>query len=1024
MKLTLPILLAGALTASFAASADDVVQINGAATGISPDGKYVVGTKSPYAASRYTSFLYSTADDKLEWLTDGDNYFKSHLEGGWFAAINNAGMKAGTIRNPDMRLHNEVGPYYAPGGSKNAPTPCNFSDDEEGLAVSSAAVWRNDKVYLLGCGPYIIDDFIDFTDGSQGIAISADGNVVLGNIYSNWSAVEACCWEYDADSDAYEYRALAIPAGAMITIVTSCSQTGFPAIGSISVPSSDGTGFTKTVLWKSALECEVIEVPEEDGMEGIYPNVISTDGRYMTLSVAGKFPRLYLYDIENGTLEKINLPGDTTGVVALTMTDDANMILKMSDNTFTYELYYYDRSSTAIVPLAEYLTDILGDYDIFSRISSGVVMAATGDGKNIVLKQSQTDSDSWLISMDNPQLQVCPAPTAIDIYHTSPTSIEIVFEGIPSLPRGCELTGYEVYVNNSLVQTFDASTTGGKFTLPLDNYNIGNRHQAYINTLYKKDGELKSSANSQTASVFVSSNTELLETVNFDDAVGDAQGNFGWDNDGWSSKMNYGIPGEFINWYITGGDFENRTPCISAVAASTEPWSTLFESHYMDATGAKDFFIDFRYIIRSVNGNDQDFSTDYLDVEVSTDGREWKKAGSISASETAFYQWQSFHLDLGKDMAGKVFRLRLNAHGEGLGQLMWMVDDIIIDDDLYGDEVAGLRSFASKEEVKLMWNNAYGLHDLSYLDNSGILWDFNVGNQGQPLISAIELTDDQIRPFIGEYISGVSSFLFDDPDIYQAAPTKAEAIVYVDGKEVARAKIDSEFNTVGESMAWLDTPVAIEAGKTYRIAVRISDYAYDQAPLYYQASSTSKPGYSDIFSEDDGKTWLSVCDSEAMDYNVNPNGYCVWPIRAHISDGAVTPSDPSELLYYDLFCNGVKINNGAIYEPHPWMIVNYPYAGTYTVQAHYKGGYISPMSEPLVVNEASGVQNVNFTLSVTGGKGSISVTGEFNRVTLYDMSGRVVAYTSNNVISALPAGVYILNAETSAGIETYKVIVK
>lgn len=1019
MKFTLPLFLSGVLSVGMSAYADSLETLDGIASGISPDASQVVGIKSQWGDSMYTSFLYTVADGDTQWLTDGDNYFGSHLDGGRFTAVNNAGIIAGGVRNPDMRLSNEVGPYYNP--PKNyAPPKRNFSDDEEGQAITSAAVWRNGKLYMLGCGPYTIDFFYDSTDGSLATGISEDGNIVFGNIVSSWMPIEACIWVYDEASDSYVYNTLARPADAMISSMIANSATGFPAIGAVSL-SLNGESFMTTALWLSADEFVNIEMPDLSGANAVYAHSISADGRYVTISVAGTHPKLYLYDVENATLEEAELPAGTTTVTGYTVTNEGNAILKIQDSDWQSTLYYYDHQSGTMVTLAEYLNDTMPSFNFSNSLSYAKAIATTGDGKHLLIQEDSYSAETWLLTIDNPRLLAAPAPASVDLYHTSPATLEVKFEGIASLPEECELKGYKVYVDNNEVKEIEVTETGSVYYVEADGI-AGSRHTAYVCTLYTKNGETKLSSKSTVASAYVSSDCSLIGFYDFDDSSIDSEGNITWSQDTWQPSTNYGVSGQFINWHLTSSDFENRTPAVAVVTVATEPWSSLFTSHYMDATDNTDFYIDFRYQMRLVNSATQNLTSDFLDIEASADGRNWTTIASVRASETSPYVWHTLHVDLGDKLAGQMFQLRLNAHGEGVGQLMWLVDDIAIGDELAGEQPTGLRYDANDESVKVMWHNSLGLYDLSYLDNSAILWDYNVGNEGKPLMSAIELTQEQIKPFIGEYINAVSTFLYDDPSILQDAPTNAEAIIYADGEEVARANFDAEFNTVSQAVAWLNTPILIESGKTYRVAVRISDYAVEQAPMYYQAASTSVTGLSDLYSEDEGRTWQNA--SSIIMSDVNPEGLCSWPIRAHISSEQVSDNEPSDVLFFDIFRDGEKINNGNVYEPHAWFTIPAPFDGLYTVQAHYKGGVISPMSEVLDLNGVNGIKQVHFTLGVTTGQGTVTINGDCLGAILYDMAGRVVASTDKNTLSGIPAGVYVLKAQAKSGSETYKVVVK
>ncbi|MDE6010709.1 MAG: T9SS type A sorting domain-containing protein [Muribaculaceae bacterium] len=1008
MKLSLPLLLSGALSVAISASADNIDPIEGMATGISPDASSVVGIQGRWDTSKFSSFRYTVADGKMEWLTDGEA--PDHLAGGSFAAITDSGLIAGEVRNPGMRLPVNVNPYSA--------RPVN-DVEEEGEPISSAAIWRGGKLYVLGCGPYTIDSFTDVSDGSSAIGLSADGNIVFGNIMSSWMAIEGCIWEYDEATGSYDYRPLRVPSNAQMSSVVATAADGFPAIGAISIKNGD-EGFMLPALWLSVDEFVNVNVPDMTGANGVYAHSISADGRYMSVSVAGSHPAMYIYDVTEGTFEEVTLPAGTTEATGYTITNDGNIILKVQDSNWQTNLYYYDHASDSMVTLAEYLADTL-DYTLPEDTSSVKVIATTGDGKNLLIQTNSYSSESLLLTMDNPQLKTCPAPDDLTLYHVSPAEVELRFKGIASLPAGCELKGYKVFVDNAEVSEIEASELGGEYTVKVPGES-GTAHRAYVRTIYVKDGKTALSGSSPVVADYVSADTSLLCFYDFDDAVMDSQGNFYWNQDGWQAKVNYGVPGQFVSWYITVNDFENRTPAVSVVSAADERWSNVFVSHFMDAKEAKDFYIDFRYQMRLVNTPDQDLATDYLDVEASTDGREWITVGTINAAEVTPAVWHTAHFDLGEKLAGKLFQLRLNAHGEGIGQLLWSVDEIAVADKFEGEQPDGLRFRADEKQMKLMWHNNLGMHDLSYVANSSILWDFNAGNEGDPMISAIELSSDMMEPFAGEYISAVSTFIFDDPNVAQPVPTKAEAIVYVDGEEVARTPFDSQFDVPEQSVVWLENPVLIESGKTYRVGVRISDYDPDQSPMYYQAAPGMIEDVTDLFSEDDGRTWDSASDFLVSEEN--PDGLCIWPIRAHISPEPVKATEASDVIFFDVFRDGEKINEGNVYEPHPYVTVPYPYEGVYNVQAHYKGGMISPLSDPVKITHGSGVKEVSFTLGVSTGHGTIAISGDCKGATLYDMSGRVVAATAGNHFNGIPAGVYILNAMLDNGTETYKIVVK
>lgn len=177
-------------------------------------------------------------------------------------------------------------------------------------------------------------------------------------------------------------------------------------------------------------------------------------------------------------------------------------------------------------------------------------------------------------------------------------------------------------------------------------------------------------------------------------------------------------------------------------------------------------------------------------------------------------------------------------------------------------------------------------------------------------------------------------------------------------------------------------------------------------------------------SEDEGRTWKNASADVVTDQN--PNGYCIWPIRAHITPtpGSDAKAMDEAPLYFNVFRNGVKINPGVIYEPHPWFIDPSPLtSASYALQAYYKNGVISPLSDPVTIDFTS-IKQVNFTLDIIVGQGTITINGDCDGARLIDMSGKVVASTRDNSLTGIAPGIYLLQAATPDGIETYRIVVR
>lgn len=1007
------------LTLAPIVKADSYKTIEGISYALSPDSHYVVGMAATQGDDSFSSFIYDRQTDKIDWRT---NYNPSDLsKSGRFIAVNNSGVIAGTVKNPNLRLPVEEGDFR--------PSSRAGEDAPVGPAICSAAVWRDGKNYILGSGARSIEagDFVYEEDGTQAIGISPDGNIVYGQVWSGYMPVMGCYWTYDEKSDSYEYAEIPLPQGATIGYPEKVSDNGV-MVGRVGFRVDDDN-MMFPVVWTSPDKPMVIAIPDP-GINDSAARAISADGKLVAVVGGGSLPYLGIYNVETMKLTPVQIPDRIYRADATAIDNKGNMACILSDyDKWADTRYYYDNTYQTMTVFSFYLDDVSKSYpSTFNDVTSSVT-AISGDGKTILAAPGVGSYDSWIISIDDPQIMAANPPTEVKIFHASPDRVGVSWNGIDHLADDLKLIGYDVYVNNDYAETVDATEVGGKFTVYAE-AEAGRNNTAYVVTLYEKKGVETSSAQSVVATTFVSRNTNLIDYVDFDDSAMDGNGNIIWERDTWNASVNYGNRGELINWHLTANDFENRTPFAAVYTVSTTPWSSLFTSHFMDAANHKDFRLHFRYKLQLINTLDQDLSTDFLNVEGSDDGENWKVLKSIKGSDIKAGVWKNVEIDLGKEWSGKMFQLRFNAKGEGQGQLSWQVDNINITDKNEGDTPTGLiATSATDKAVEIAWHNTLDTHEVSYLCNSGYVWDACIGNEGKPLIVAIDVPKDKLEYYDGQYISSLTTFLYDDPSIEVQTPTRAEAIIYEDRNEVARTDFFYEFTDANQATAWFDHPVKIDSEKQYLAAVRVYDTHVQQTPVYYQIDSSAMTGKTDIYSDNDGRTWKTAQSSIVTD--TNPEGNCIWPIRVNITPEPRTEMDlhpDTDLIYYEVFRNGEAISEN-VYEPHPAFVDNEPLMNaTYQVRAFYRDGSVSPLSEALVV-DASGIRDAAVsTLNVIVDNASrmVTINGDVQSVQLIDMNGMVLSTTTSNQIStsALSAGSYILNCRTSAGSEVYRIIVR
>lgn len=77
-----------------------------------------------------------------------------------------------------------------------------------------------------------------------------------------------------------------------------------------------------------------------------------------------------------------------------------------------------------------------------------------------------------------------------------------------------------------------------------------------------------------------------------------------------------------------------------------------------------------------------------------------------------------------------------------------------------------------------------------------------------------------------------------------------------------------------------------------------------------------------------------------------------------------------------------------------------------------------------VADEQTAVSELASTFAVTGAEGRIEIEGDYTTAAVYATDGTVAAALRGETAAYLPAGIYIVKAQTPAGVKTVKVIVK
>lgn len=1034
-------LLAGMVSSPISSYAEDaLLEIDAAApVAMSRDGQKVTGflqeiNQVTWDFLEHKGFVWDKSAG-LSWLSDYDGTDVS--KSGVFYAVNNAGMLAGAVKDDALRLPASGGDdFFAP---KKAASYAE-GDEEKGLPLFRAAVWRDSKVYALEGGLEAIEAYSEETDGSYAIAISEDGNTVIGYAEKSHYPSGIMGWKYNSATDAYDFVAYATPPSAIGASLYALSADGATAFGNVTVVGQNGP-VSYPAVWTSPDKYAVIDLPGIETYDmGSGGYAVSADGTKMLVAGSG-YSNYYLgiYHVDSGELEQIKLPNGIFKVEGYAITNAGDMFLKFSDSNWKETYYYYDHANNMFMTMAEYLGECASNVPGASMLANSRIVSVTGDGRTMVFPRTDyagMANGTYVLTLDNPSVLTASAPEKVSLYHSATDKVTCSWTGVDKIAEGITLKGYEVYINGNLVATEKTSEPGGEF-FATTTASIGKSHKAYVKTVYEKAGEERKSNPSVEAYAYVSANTQLLSYDNFDDCGVDGNGNPIYSGDEWYVENLEANP-MVISWALDVRDWDNNSPFAVVTSIAETPWSTAFVHRYHDATDAEDFFLSFYVRSQEANSLGQDRSTDFLDVEYSTDGRTWKVLKSICAKDMQHSKWNFFKLDLGKELAGKVFQFRFNAHGEGKAMLTWAVDCIGVSDKTTEAAPEGVRMVSRTDKgVELTWQNTISTWDVSHMINSYVEAALSAANQGDPIMMAVDLKPEKLQAHAGEYITSVSAFLYDDPAAF-SDPSRVEAVVYEDGKEVARTAFDGPFNTVVSSTAWLPRPVKIEAGKTYRVAVNLARYDANNAPMYYQNTPDCVPGVTDLFSEDGGATWTSMYDAYQSMYPGDDQegwrnmGNCIWSIHANI---VKDPADASgkqkdaQIIGYNVYRNGEQINKDVVYAPYLHFVDAAPLdKASYTVQAFYRDGRVSDMSAPFDY-DASSVESIVDTPApiVYVEQGAIRISGNFDRASLFNMGGVRVATAKSGASIAtgdMPAGVYVLRINAGNRVDVRKIVLK
>ena len=253
--------------------------------------------------------------------------------------------------------------------------------------------------------------------------------------------------------------------------------------------------------------------------------------------------------------------------------------------------------------------------------------------------------------------------------------------------------------------------------------------------------------------------------------------------------------------------------------------------------------------------------------------------------------------------------------------------------------------------------------------------------------------------------------------------------MFEDGKMVREQEIKDMTYNEALTVA-LDEPLLIDGTKELMIGVKIFDYDEQQIPICYIISDKFVAGKSDLYSEDNGASWLKL--SEFYNEQGTPEqGYCCWDITGCITDNPeLTPVAEGDLFAYNIYRDGEQLNEGVIdrlqtrfTDPEPTE------DACYQVVGFFYDGTKSEASEQFCLDDVTGIEhNIadNVTITRNEGDNCLTINGKFDNATLVDISGVCVSRSEGNRLSlnGVKAGIYIISINVDGRVYTQKMIVK
>lgn len=982
--------------------------------GISPSGQYVVGYSTisgdRIGVIEMKSFVYDTGSGTLSWITEADQ--NDFSKGGRFKAVSDNGIICGDAINTDIKLENL--PHAV-----------------------SAAVWKDGKRTLLEYGDFDTSTIISSDEGSFSEDISQDGKIVVGNFNTDAGGYLVPCKWVMNDEGKYVIEFLDVPENMKNAYAKRVSSDG-RVFGMIT---SKEDGGTYICIWDN--DGPTVLTYKDLGIEMRYLCImelvdISPDGKFVFFS-EDNTNKSYIYNTETKNIRELPAFGkydgwnvllragiDCNGNVAGAY-EYGNAVLGPTPYTrsfwYSYERntiydfnYYMNFAAKGVTPDIDFIYDkVTQTYPDF--ISGDGMMIAGNSGLNSLFAQDPVKC--WTLKVDDiSNVEIPVTPYGLTTVSDAQKEVKLSWTKDDTAYKTLTLKSYNVYRDGNLVGSVDVTGDEVSFR-EKDIYG----HPEYMIEAVMQDNEGNTVLSQKSAPVRASvPDTYAMPFFdNFDSQS--IETNY------WTSEADYGD--ELDTRWATDDYGLMSTTCAAIYVSSFKPHSSSLVSRPMDATKETSVNVSFANIYGFVNIEDQKLDNDSISFEVSTDmGQTWKSVGDWSIAEfNPQHKWNMINVDISEEVAGKIFSFRFHSHGQGKSSYYVNIENVKVTtgSEARKDAPVGLTgsTAGSGKPLSLIWKNNFGAYQLNHI-NSLIEGMGTLGNEGKDLIGANAFDKDDLAPYKGKYLTGVTSIInfYDWCEVNKGI--HAAVVVFEDGKLVREQEIEdlpyNEYFTVA-----LDEPLLIDGEKELKIGIKVHDYDAEQIPLLYGVSDRFIPGKSDLYSEDNGATWQKV--SEFYEEGVDA-GMCCWNITGCITDEPELKPEATEDLYYNIYRNGELLSTDMLDKLQSHYTDKDAKDGdSYYVMAYYTDGSVSDASEAFIFDSCTDISQYtidDLSISFNSETKNININGEFDKAEIFNTNGICVSQSAANAISlnGVTPGIYVLKISKGGKAVVKKIIIK